>query len=137
MRERRDLARQRYTQQRVLDAMESGERVGAGAREVRGTAAARGSYSGAARVIMGEHEFDKIQQGDVLICPTTSPAWSILFTKAGALVTDSGGILSNPAIIAREYGIPAVVATGNGTEIIRDGQRVTVDGDRGVVRMLA
>jgi pyruvate,water dikinase len=63
--------------------------------------------------------------------------WSILFTKVGALVTDSGGILSHPAIIAREYGIPAVVATGNGTEIIPDGQRVTVDGNSGVVELVS
>jgi pyruvate,water dikinase len=62
--------------------------------------------------------------------------WSILFAKVGALVTDTGGILSHPAIIAREYGIPAVVATGNATELIRDGQQVLVDGDAGIVRLL-
>lgn len=126
-----------HTQQPVFDTEGRGERVGAAAREVWGTAAARGAYSGTARVIEGEHEFDRIQQGDVLVCRNISPMWSILFTNVGALVTDSGSILSNPAIIAREYGIPAVLATGNGTEIIRDGQRVAVDGDQGVVRILA
>jgi pyruvate,water dikinase len=103
---------------------------------VHGRPAARGTYSGAVRVIMGEHEFDKIQSGDVLVCPITSPVWSVLFAKVGALVTDSGGILSHPAIIAREYGIPAVVATRTATSRLRDGQRVTVDGNAGFVRVL-
>jgi pyruvate,water dikinase len=62
--------------------------------------------------------------------------WSVLFAKVSALVTDTGGILSHPAIIAREYGIPAVVATGNATQLIRDGQQVLVDGDAGIVRIL-
>jgi pyruvate,water dikinase len=59
--------------------------------------------------------------------------WSILFSRIGALVTDTGGILSHPAIIAREFAIPAVVATGNATQLLRDGQLVTVDGDAGSV----
>jgi len=126
-----------YIQQRVFEAELSAVRADAGAREVRGAAASRGSYTGTARVVMGEHEFDKLQPGDVLVCPITSPVWSILFANIGALVTDSGGILSHPAIIAREYGIPAVVATGNGSQIIRDGQRVVVDGDNGLVRIIA
>ena len=87
-------------------------------------------------MILGEHDFNKLQPDDVLVCPMTSPVWSILFAKVGALVTDTGGILSHPAIIAREYGIPAVVATGNATEVIRDGQQILVDGDAGVVRIL-
>jgi pyruvate,water dikinase len=106
------------------------------ARVVNGRPAARGTYSGPVRVIMGEHEFDKIRSGDVLVCPITSPVWSVLFAKVGALVTDSGGILSHPAIIAREYGIPAVVATRTGTRRLRDDQRVTVDGNTGVVRVI-
>lgn len=125
-----------YVQQRVFEAERSATRADPGARNIQGTAAARGSYTGKARVIMGESEFDTIEHGDVLVCPITSPVWSILFAKVGALVTDSGGILSHPAIIAREYGIPAVVATGNGTRIIRSGDQVTVDGDKGTVRIL-
>lgn len=100
-----------------------------------GVAASGGSYTGPARVIMGEDEFDKIQAGDVLVCPITSPVWSVLFPSVGALVTDTGGVLSHPAIIAREYGIPAVVATGNATALLRDGQVVTVDGDKGTVAL--
>jgi len=98
-----------------------------------GTAASPGRYTGLARVVMGEHQFDKIRAGDVVVCPVTSPTWSVVFPSMGALVTDNGGILSHPAIIAREYGIPAVVGTGNATEVLKDGQRVTVDGSAGTV----
>jgi pyruvate,water dikinase len=100
---------------------------------VTGTPASAGRYTGTVRVVMGEHQFDKIRAGDVVVCPTTSPAWSIVFPNMGALVTDAGGILSHPAIIAREHRIPAVVDTGNSTTLLRDGQLVTVDGDTGVV----
>jgi phosphohistidine swiveling domain-containing protein len=125
-----------WMQETVFDSAQSQTRAEAGATEIRGRAAARGTYTGTARVIMGEHDFNKLQPDDVLVCPMTSPVWSILFAKVGALVTDTGGILSHPAIIAREYGIPAVVATGNATELIHDGQQILVDGDAGVVRIL-
>jgi rifampicin phosphotransferase len=102
---------------------------------VAGTPASPGRYTGTVRVVMGEHQFDKIRAGDVVVCPTTSPAWSVVFPSMGALVTDSGGILSHPAIIAREHGIPAVVDTGNATAVLKDGQRVTVDGNTGLVEL--
>ncbi len=101
---------------------------------VTGIAASPGSYTGPVRVITSEAEFGRLRAGDVLVCPVTSPVWSVLFPSIGALVTDTGGILSHPAIIAREYGVPAVVATGNGTAVLHDGQLVTVDGTAGVVR---
>jgi pyruvate,water dikinase len=72
-----------------------------------------------------------------VVCPITSPVWSVVFPSIGALVTDTGGILSHPAIIAREYRIPAVVGTGNATELLHDGQAVTVDGSAGTVRVAA
>jgi pyruvate,water dikinase len=102
---------------------------------VAGTPASPGRYTGTVRVVMGEHQFSKIRAGDVVVCPTTSPAWSVVFPSMGALVTDGGGILSHPAIIAREHGIPAVVGAGNATAVLEDGQRVTVDGSRGVVEL--
>jgi len=102
---------------------------------VTGIPASPGSYTGPVRVITSEAEFDRLRAGDVLVCPVTSPVWSVLFPSIGALVTDTGGILSHPAIIAREYGVPAVVATGNGTAVLHDGQLVTVDGTAGVVRI--
>ncbi len=103
--------------------------------QITGTPASPGRYRGPARVVMGEHEFSKIRNGDVVICPTTSPVWSIVFPSLGALVTDAGGILSHPAIIAREHGIPAVVGAGNATRVLRDGQFVTVNGDTGEVEI--
>jgi pyruvate,water dikinase len=84
---------------------------------------------------MGEHEFAKLRPGDVVVCPVTAPVWSVLYPSMGALVTDHGGILSHPAIIAREYGLPAVVGTQDATSKLRDGQLVTVDGIRGTVEM--
>jgi phosphohistidine swiveling domain-containing protein len=101
---------------------------------VTGIPASVGSYTGPVCVITSEAEFDRLRAGDVLVCPVTSPVWSVLFPSIGALVTDTGGILSHPAIIAREYGVPAVVATGNGTAVLHDGQLVTVDGTAGVIR---
>jgi phosphohistidine swiveling domain-containing protein len=101
-----------------------------------GTPASAGRFTGTARVVLGEHQFDKIQVGDVVVCPVTSATWSVVFPSIGALVTDAGGILSHPAIIAREHGIPAVVGTGNATDVLKDGQRVTVDGNTGIVELV-
>lgn len=98
---------------------------------LHGIAASPGVYTGPAHVILNESEFAKLQPGDVPVCPITSPVWSVLFPSVGALVTDTGGILSHPAIIAREYRVPAVVATGNATRLLRDGQSVAVDGNAG------
>lgn len=98
-----------------------------------GIAASAGAYTGPVRLILDESQFHKVQAGDVLVCPITSPVWSVLFPTIGALVTDSGGILSHSAIIAREYRIPAVVATGNATTLLRDGQMVTIDGGAGTI----
>ena len=102
---------------------------------LHGIAASPGRYTGPVRIIMSEAEFGKIQAGDVLICPDTAPPWSILFPSIGALITNTGGVLSHSAIIAREYGVPAVVATGNATGRLRDGQMVTVDGSAGLVKV--
>ena len=74
-------------------------------------------------------------KADVLVCPSTSPVWAVVFPTVAALVTDTGGVLSHHAIIAREFAIPAVVGTGNATEVFADGQTITVDGDRGRVEV--
>lgn len=100
---------------------------------LKGVAASPGKYKGRVCIIMEEAQFHKLEAGDVLVCPVTTPVWSVLFPSIGALVTDKGGILSHPAIIAREYRIPAVVSTGSGTRLLHDGQMVTVDGDTGEV----
>ena len=119
---------------RIYAPQQSGQEQ-ASETTLRGIAASPGDYTGPVRVIMNEGEFAKLRPGDVLVCPITSPVWSVLFPSIGALVTDSGGILSHPAIIAREYRVPAIVATGNGTRLLRDGQIVTVNGDTGTVEL--
>jgi rifampicin phosphotransferase len=104
---------------------------------LRGTPASPGRHTGPVRVVRGEAEFGRLRPGDVLVCRMTTPAWSVLFGTVGALVTDTGGVLSHPAIIAREHRIPAVVATGNATGQLRDGAIVTVDGAAGTVETAA
>ena len=103
---------------------------------LRGLAASGGVYEGPARRVAGPSEFDRIIKGDVLVTECTSEAFNILLPLLGAIVTDSGGVLSHPAIVAREYGIPGVVGTRNATEEISDGARVRVDGDAGAVTVL-
>ena len=105
-------------------------------RLVRGMGASPGVYEGPARRVAGPTEFDRIQQGDVLITESTTEAFNILLPLLGAIVTDSGGLLSHAAIVSREYGIPGVVGTREGTELIPDGARVRVDGDAGEVAVL-
>ncbi|HEY5857117.1 MAG TPA: PEP/pyruvate-binding domain-containing protein [Aldersonia sp.] len=120
---------------RIFEAGSSGRTHAAGTRALDGIAAAPGRYTGPVRVVEDESQFGKLRPGDVLVCPITSPVWSVLFPGLGALVTDTGGLLSHPAIIAREYGVPAVVATGNATELLRDDQTVSVDGGTGRVEV--
>ncbi len=105
----------------------------AGARQLRGIAGSPGRVSGVARVIRGPEEFDRLQNGEILVTPLTNPVWTPLFAIAGGLVTEVGGILSHGAIVAREYGIPAVMAVPGATRILEEGQRMTVDGNKGIV----
>lgn len=100
---------------------------------LRGLAASGGVYEGPARRVSGPTEFDRIVQGDVLVTESTTEAFNILLPLLGAIVTDSGGLLSHSAIVAREYGIPGVVGTRVGTDRIPDGVTVRVDGDSGEV----
>ena len=100
---------------------------------LRGLAASAGIYEGPARRVSGPSEFDRIVYGDVLVTESTSEAFNILLPLLGAIVTDSGGLLSHSAIVAREYGIPGVVGTREATERIPDGVMVRVDGNAGEV----
>jgi rifampicin phosphotransferase len=100
---------------------------------VSGVSASGGRATGPARVIREPAEFGTMRSGDVLVCPNTNPAWTPLFQRAVAVVVDSGGVGSHAAIVAREYGIPAVMGTGSATRVLTDGQRITVDGDSGRV----
>jgi pyruvate,water dikinase len=105
--------------------------------KLRGLAASRGIYEGPARRVSSPAEFDRIQKGDVLVTEATTEAFNILLPLLGAIVTDSGGLLSHSAIVAREYGIPGVVGTREATGRIGDGVRVRVDGNAGEVTVLS
>lgn len=111
-------------------------RPGEEATALRGIVGSRGIATGRARIVRSPDEFDKIHVNDILVCTSTSPAWTPLFATIAALVSDSGGALSHTAIVAREYKLPAVVGVKYGTSMISDGQMITVDGDTGVVHLL-
>jgi pyruvate,water dikinase len=103
------------------------------AAALTGAPGSSGSYTGPVRVVRGGADFASLRPGEVLVAPTTDPAWSVLFGVAGALVTDGGGVLSHAAIVAREHAIPAVVGTASATTTLSDGEVVTVDGTTGRV----
>jgi rifampicin phosphotransferase len=98
---------------------------------VTGTGASSGTATGRVRVVRSPADFGTLRSGEVLVCPYTNPAWTPLFQRAAAVVVDAGGLGSHAAIVAREYGIPAVMGTRDGTAVLKDGQQVTVDGYRG------
>jgi pyruvate,water dikinase len=98
-----------------------------------GTPGSPGVAEGPVCVIHDGSEFGELRAGDVLVAPYTNPAWTPLFQRAIAVVVDTGGAVSHAAIVAREYGIPAVMATVTGTQTLRDGEQVRVDGSRGAV----
>jgi pyruvate,water dikinase len=103
---------------------------------VHGYPASPGVAEGVARVVRDVNEIGTVQQGEVLVCPVTAPSWAPVFPKISAAVSDIGGMMSHAAIIAREYGLPAVVGTGHATKQIKTGDRVRVDGNTGVVTIL-
>lgn len=107
-----------------------------GSRRLKGTPGSPGVVEGPARVITRVTELDQVEEGEVLVCPATSPSWSPIFSRIAATVSDVGGIMSHTAIVCREYGLPAVVGTGNAVATIRTGQRVRVDGEQGLVTLL-
>ncbi|HEY6787256.1 MAG TPA: PEP-utilizing enzyme [Trebonia sp.] len=104
--------------------------------ELRGVAASPGIVEGVARVLHDVNQVGELRQGEILVCPVTAPSWAPVFTKIKAAVSDIGGAMSHAAIVAREYGLPAVVGTGDATKRIRTGDTIRVDGDRGTVRVL-
>jgi pyruvate,water dikinase len=98
-----------------------------------GTSGSPGVARGPARIVLDVSEFGKLRAGDVLVAPVTNPAWTPLFQRAAAIVVDTGGTASHAAIVAREYGVPAVMGTMDGTRVLKDGQWIQVDGSRGLV----
>ncbi len=122
---------------RFMEPWETQKRGNRDARHIEGFAVSPGVITAEACVIESPAEFGRMRAGAILVCPTTTPAWTPLFSLASGLVTDIGGVLAHGSIVAREYGIPAVLGTGNGTQLIRDGDRITVDGSRGIVERVA
>jgi rifampicin phosphotransferase len=115
-----------------MDALFPGRRRHGNAL-VSGTAASAGQAAGRVRVIRSPADFGTLASGEILVCPYTNPSWTPLFQRAAAVVVDAGGLGSHAAIVAREYGIPAVMGTGTGTNVLQDGQQVLVDGSAGLV----
>ena len=103
---------------------------------ISGIAGSPGTVVGIARVVRTVDDFDDVGEGDILVCQMTNPAWVVLFTKIAGLVTDTGGTTSHPAVLAREFGIPAVIGTSVATQKIATGDRIRVDGSAGSVEIL-
>jgi phosphohistidine swiveling domain-containing protein len=106
------------------------------AGQINGLGASPGVVEGIARVVLREDQFDDVRAGDILVCQMTNPAWVVLFTKIVGLVTDAGGTVSHPAVLSREFGIPAVVGTSVATQQIKNGDRVRINGTTGEVQIL-
>ncbi len=106
------------------------------ADQFKGIGGSPGVVEGIAKVVLQEDQFDEVRAGDILVCHMTNPAWVVLFTKIAGLVTNAGGLTAHPAVLSREFGIPAVVGTQDGTSKIRNGDRVRVDGTTGTVDIL-
>ena len=104
--------------------------------ELKGCASSAGIVEGKVRVVKFLEELTKIEQGEILVCPTTNPAWAPIFTKIKASVTDIGGLTCHAAIVCREYGVPSVTGTGIATSVLKTGDTVKVDGNTGIVKIL-
>jgi rifampicin phosphotransferase len=128
---RESLANKPMVDPRLLTSTSQGQ-AGEGVL-LHGTSGSPGVTQGPARIVHDISEFGKLRAGDVLVAPVTNPAWTPLFQRAVAVVVDTGGVASHAAIVAREYGIPAVMGTMNGTRELKDGQWIQVDGSRGLV----
>ncbi|MBI5441982.1 MAG: PEP-utilizing enzyme, mobile region [Deltaproteobacteria bacterium] len=104
--------------------------------ELQGLPGSPGVVQGRARVIRTVDELSLLQEGEILVAPTTSPSWAPAFTKIVGAVTDVGGVMCHAAIVCREYGLPTVVGIGRGTSVIRTGDLIRLDGNEGLVRVL-
>jgi phosphohistidine swiveling domain-containing protein len=118
-----------------VDAFLAASEGGQGEHTLKGIGTSAGMVTATARVLRGPEDFGQMQPGEILVAPITTPAWTPLFAIASAVVTDIGGPLSHSSIVAREYGIPAVLGTGVATKRIHSGQTVTVDGGKGIVTL--
>jgi pyruvate,water dikinase len=124
------------TSEKVEEALRPKEIRPEKVKEIMGFAASRGVAEGQARVIMRPAELSQVQMHEILVCPASDPTWSSAFGRIKAVVTNQGGIMSHAAIVCREYGVPCVTNTTIGTEVIKTGDYIKVDGDSGKVSIL-
>jgi len=103
---------------------------------LKGIAGSSGTARGTAKVTLSQDDFGRIEPGDIIVCPSSNPSWVPIFTIAGGLVVNTGGVLSHAAVVAREFGLPAVVGVGDATTRIADGRLVEIDGGTGTVKLL-
>jgi pyruvate,water dikinase len=108
----------------------------AGDGMLRGMPASSGRVTGVARVLFDLADADRLAPGEILVTTATTPAWTPLFSRAAGIVTDGGSLVAHASLVAREYGIPAVVALGDATRRVRVGQRITIDGSSGLLELL-
>ncbi|MFH0775049.1 MAG: PEP-utilizing enzyme [bacterium] len=104
--------------------------------KIQGHPASPGIVEGRAKVVLSVDDLDTIEEGDIMVCPITTPSWTPIFGKLSGIVTNTGGIMSHAAIVCREYGMPAVVGTGIATQLIKTGQFIRVDGGKGTVEVV-
>jgi pyruvate,water dikinase len=124
------------TTEKVQEWLKGMAVVPAAVAELKGFASSAGVVEGKVRVVKLLDELTKIEQGEILVCPTTNPAWAPIFTKIKASVTDIGGLTCHAAIVCREYGLPSVTGTGIATSVLKTGDTVKVDGNTGIVKIL-
>src|SRR5262249_3922959 len=105
-------------------------------RELTGIAGSPGVAEGRARVLHSLEQMNELEDGEILVAPSTATSWTPIFGRIAAAVTDAGGVMCHAAIVAREYGLPAVLGTGSATKLIETGDHVRVDGSNGVVTIL-
>ena len=121
---------------RLGDGAHAGPAEGGVQNEIQGSAGSSGVVEGKARVLKSVDQLADLQQGEILVATTTSPSWAPAFVKIGGAVTDVGGPMCHAAIVCREYGLPTVVGTGKGTQIIKTGDLLRINGDTGLVQIL-
>jgi len=131
----RELVARRWATYKLTNAawQRERERDSVNGKDLKGIVASPGIARGKVRIIHDEYEFNKLLSGEVLVTSYTNPAWTPLFSIAAAIITETGGAASHAAIVAREYNIPAVMAIPGATRILKEGQEVLVDGNRGLV----
>ena len=122
------------TTERVQEWLQTSD--GTASDTIPGIAGSPGVVEGPARVILNVQQLDDLQDGEILVAPFTSTSWTLVFGRIAAAVTYAGRVMCHAAIIAREYGLPAVLGTGSATKQIATGDRIRVDGDNGVVTVL-